>query len=82
MYNNRQSKVCRQCLRSMDDDNLTVPDYASSLACTEDGDDASLSEMMPLNSSNQTLFSTPGHTANQVIKSVLRICVSVINKFF
>lgn len=78
----RQAKMCRRCLRTLDDDNMTVPDYASSIACTEDGDDASLmSELQSRTHSVQNMFSTPTHTANQVIKSVLRVCVCVINKF-
>lgn len=38
--------MCRRCLRGFDDDTLTLPDYASSIACTEDGDDASLNELL------------------------------------
>lgn len=42
----RQGKMCRRCLRGFDDDTLTIPDYESSIACTEDGDDASLNELL------------------------------------
>lgn len=74
--------MCRRCLNALDDDNLTVPDYASSIACTEDGDDASLNELLPSRTSSvQNIFSTPTHAANQVITKVLRICVSVFNRF-
>lgn len=38
--------MCRRCLRGFDDDTLTLPDYASSIACTDDGDDASLNELL------------------------------------
>lgn len=51
-----QSKMCRRCLRSVDDDVMIVPDYESSIACTEDGDDISLADLMQSNSS-QNVFS-------------------------
>lgn len=44
--------MCRRCLRSVDEDTLIVPDYASSIACTEDGDDASLVDMLQNSSQN------------------------------
>lgn len=73
--------MCRRCLRGFDDDALTVPDYASSIACTEDGDDASLSEMIPRTNSVQNIFHTPGGSStNQVIKKALQKIFFFINK--
>lgn len=60
-----QSKMCRRCLRSDDDDALTVPDYASSIACTEDGDDSSLVDLN-ITSSTQSAFRSTGTGSNQV----------------
>lgn len=67
--------MCRRCLRSFDDDTLLVPDYASSIACTEDGDDASLVEMLQTHNS-QTMYCTPS------IAQVSRLCVQLIIRFF
>lgn len=73
--------MCRRCLRGFDDDALTVPDYASSIACTEDGDDASLSEMIPRTNSVQNIYHTPGGSStNQVIKKALLKIFVFINK--
>lgn len=63
--------MCRRCLRGFDDDTLTVPDYASSIACTEDGDDASLNELLQRTNSAQNIYQSPSAIANQVIKKVL-----------
>lgn len=73
--------MCRRCLRGFDDDTLIVPDYASSIACTEDGDDASLSELMPRTNSVQNIYHTPGSSlTNQVIKKALLKIFVFINK--
>lgn len=74
--------MCRRCLRGMDDDTLIVPDYASSIACTEDGDDASLNELLlQRTNSVQNIYRTPGSTANQVIRKILLKISVVFNKF-
>lgn len=65
--------MCRRCLRGFDDDTLTVPDYASSIACTEDGDDASLNELLlQRTNSVQNIFNSQTiNSVNQVIKNAL-----------
>lgn len=74
--------MCRRCLRGMDDDTLVVPDYASSIACTEDGDDASLNELLlQRTNSVQNIYRTPGAAANQVIRKILLKLSVVVNKF-
>lgn len=55
--------MCRRCLRTVDDDALMVPDYASSIACTEDGDDASLADMI---ASAQNIYCASGGGLGQV----------------
>lgn len=73
--------MCRRCLRSFDDD--TVPDYESSIACTEDGDDASLNELLQRTSSVQNIYNSPASiTGNQVITKVLLKFSEIINKIF
>lgn len=72
--------MCRRCLRSFDDDTLTVPDYASSIGCTEDGDDASLNELLQRTNSVQNMYATSSNTANQVIKNVLLKIFVFFNK--
>lgn len=74
--------MCRRCLRSVDDDTLTVPDYASSIACTEDGDDISLNEMMCHAQSTQNIYQSTSAAANQVIKNILLKIFFVFNKFY
>ncbi|XP_031622778.1 cerebellar degeneration-related protein 2 isoform X2 [Contarinia nasturtii] len=59
-----QGKLCRRCLRGFDDD-ILVPDYASSIACTEDGDDASLNELLQRTNSVQNMYSSQTLTINQ-----------------
>lgn len=71
--------MCRRCLRDVDDDTLTVPDYASSIACTEDGDDASLNELLQRTNSVQNIYNSQTITANQVIKKVLLRISDFIN---
>lgn len=71
--------MCRRCLRGFDDDTLTVPDYESSIACTEDGDDASLNELLQRTNSVQNIYHAAGITANQVIKKVLVKITDLIN---
>lgn len=78
-FQNRQGKMCRRCLRGFDDDTLTVPDYASSIACTEDGDDASLNELLQRTNSVQNVYQSPSTIANQVIKRVLLKISHIIN---
>lgn len=79
---NRQGKMCRRCLGGFDDDTLTVPDYASSIACTEDGDDASLNELLQRTNSVQNIYNAAGITANQVIKKVLVKITDLINTIY
>lgn len=74
--------MCRRCLRGMDDDQLIVPDYASSIACTEDGDDASLNEMLLHTNSSPSIYQSPSTTANQVIRKFLLKIIFVFNKFY
>lgn len=78
--NFRQGKMCRRCLRSMDEDN--IPDYASSIACTEDGDDASLNEMMQRANSSQNIYRSGISAANQVIKNFLFKLIFAFNKYY
>lgn len=72
--------MCRRCLRSVDEDN--IPDYASSIACTEDGDDASLNEMLQRTNSSQNIYRKGITTANQVIKKFLFKLIFAFNKFY
>lgn len=62
--------MCRRCLRSVDDDALIVPDYASSIACTEDGDDASLIDLLQ-NHSSQQMYCPTGGSVIQVRRQSL-----------
>ncbi|XP_055297106.1 cerebellar degeneration-related protein 2 isoform X2 [Sitodiplosis mosellana] len=65
-----QGKMCRRCLRGFDDDTLTVPDYASSIACTEDGDDASLNELLQQRTNSvQNIYNSQIITANQDVSN-------------
>lgn len=74
--------MCRRCLRGFDDDTLTVPDYASSIACTEDGDDASLNELLQRTNSVQNMYTSQSITVNQVIKKVLLKLSDLINTIY
>lgn len=75
--------MCRRCLRGFDDDTLTVPDYASSIACTEDGDDASLNELLQQRTNSvQNIYNSQSITANQVIKKVLLKISDLFNTIY
>lgn len=80
--NSSQSKMCRRCLRSVDEDILNVPDYASSIACTEDGDEGSLMNEIIHTSSAQHAYRSPSTTANQVIRKFVLKLIFVLNKFY
>lgn len=74
--------MCRRCLRSMDEDTLMVPDYASSIACTEDGDDNSLMNEIIHSNNAQHVYRSPSTTANQVIRKFVLKLIFVLNKFY
>lgn len=71
--------MCRRCLRSFDDDNTIDQDYASSIACTEDGDDASLNELLQRSNSSQNIYRST--SVNQVIRKFLIKIFFMLNKF-